>query len=528
MTFILDDSNNKVLTGKWIDKNHPENGVFRIYWVEDGNRISDSPEATGDEFKDKGAVAYEINYKDGKKNGISYGWRHNKTLKSEWNWKDDKPHGIHNEYYGTEDDYGVQNYSGKPRINWVETYKDGILHGKQTWWYRNGQKWKEEMRENGELKGRSTWWSCNGQKEYERFYLNGEFELSLGNYRAGWNEKHIHEVNKKYESGEIISISDGIIQTSDTKGVIFTFTKNDSTKFEWVIPKDAGGGRYIEWYKNGLMKKRAYWEGNKLTSSEFWDENGNEIIYPVDICTGVYLSSRYMYRSRIMTSNKSLADVCVVIQARLNSQRVPKKMIRDFNGTNLFSLVIDKVLKSEIISKKNFYVSVYEEELKDIAKDKGVQIYERSYESANNDNSLQIMYEWHDKLPFKYVIKINGCLPLLKTETIDGFIKQFLKQKEESLFGVIETKDYYFNKEGKLVTPWPKDQTIMNTKAVEITYKAAHALYASRMNLIKEDRFMGDFQGGIKLYPMNELECFDIDYEWQFKIAEKLYEFDTK
>ena len=42
---------------------------------------------------------------------------------------------------------------------------------------------------------------------------------------------------------------------------------------------------------------------------------------------------------------KNISDVCVVIQARLNSQRVPRKMIRDFNGTNLFSLVIDKVLK---------------------------------------------------------------------------------------------------------------------------------------------------------------------------------------
>ena len=104
---------------------------------------------------------------------------------------------------------------------------------------------------------------------------------------------------------------------------------------------------------------------------------------------------------------KNISDVCVVIQARLNSQRVSEKMIRDFNGTNLFSLVIDKVLKSEIIPEENFYVSVYEEELKDIAKDKGVQIYERSYESANNDNSLQIMHEWHNKLPFKYVIKIN-------------------------------------------------------------------------------------------------------------------------
>ena len=35
---------------------------------------------------------------------------------------------------------------------------------------------------------------------------------------------------------------------------------------------------------------------------------------------------------------------------------------------------------------------------------------------------------------------------------------------------------------------------------------------------------MGDFQkeGGIKLFPMNELEAFDIDYEWQFKIAEAI------
>ena len=36
---------------------------------------------------------------------------------------------------------------------------------------------------------------------------------------------------------------------------------------------------------------------------------------------------------------------------------------------------------------------------------------------------------------------------------------------------------------------------------------------------------MGNFQkeGGIKLYPMDELECFDIDYEWQFNTAELLY-----
>ena len=94
------------------------------------------------------------------------------------------------------------------------------------------------------------------------------------------------------------------------------------------------------------------------------------------------------------------------------------------------------------------------------------------------------------------------------------------------MFAVIEKKQYYWNKEGSLITPWPEGQTIMNTKAVEPTYEAAHVLYASRLDLIKEDRFMGDFEapGGIKLFQMPELEAFDIDYEWQFKVAEKLYE----
>lgn len=221
---------------------------------------------------------------------------------------------------------------------------------------------------------------------------------------------------------------------------------------------------------------------------------------------------------------KNISDILFIIQARLNSQRVPRKMLKPLGDSNLFEIAIDKILKSSIIPKENFYVSICEDELVSIAKNKGVNIYKRSHESANNDNSLQKIYEWHDKLPFKYVIKINGCSPLLKTETIDGFVNTFLKQKEENLFGVIETKDYYWDKNGKLITPWPEDQTIMNTKAVETTYKAAHVLYASKIDLIKNNKFMGDFgkEGGIKLYPMDELECFDIDYDWQFNIAKNL------
>lgn len=225
---------------------------------------------------------------------------------------------------------------------------------------------------------------------------------------------------------------------------------------------------------------------------------------------------------------KPLDSVAIIVQARLNSQRVPKKMIRPFYGTTLYDLVLEKIKEALPSKAEHIWASVYEPELVDIARKQGVNVFNRSRASANNDNSLQMIYEWHNKLPenYKYVMIVSGCNPLLEPNTIREFYNKFIAQDEENLFAVIEKKQYYWNKEGSLVTPWPEGQTIMNTKAVEPTYEAAHVLYASRLDLIKEDKFMGDFEapGGIKLFQMPELEAFDIDYEWQFKVAEKLYE----
>ena len=228
---------------------------------------------------------------------------------------------------------------------------------------------------------------------------------------------------------------------------------------------------------------------------------------------------------------KNIKDIAFIVQSRLNSERVLRKMLRPFAGTTLFKLVLDKLIESEVIPNSNIYASVHEEELRDIASKKDVRIYHRSYESANNDSDIRTIYEWHKYLPHKYVVLISGCNPLLKVETIDNFVKQFVFQKEENLFGVVKKHTYYWNMEGALITPWPAGQTVMNTKAVEPTYEAAHCLYASRRDLIAEQMFMGVFEepGGIKLFDVPELEAFDIDMPWQFKVAEKLYyEFSDK
>lgn len=221
-----------------------------------------------------------------------------------------------------------------------------------------------------------------------------------------------------------------------------------------------------------------------------------------------------------------LDETLFIVQSRLNSERVPGKMLKPFAGTTLFGLTLDKLLTSKIIPSDQIYASVHEGELVEEASIKrNIRTFYRSFESANNDSDIKKIFEWYDKLPYKYVIIISACNPLLKIETIDKFVETFINQKEENLFGVINKKQYYWNSQGALTTNWPAGQTLMNTKAVESTYEAAHVLYASRMDLIGENKFMGDYSkaGGIKLFEVDELETFDIDYEWQFKVAELLY-----
>jgi len=223
---------------------------------------------------------------------------------------------------------------------------------------------------------------------------------------------------------------------------------------------------------------------------------------------------------------KNINEICVIIQARLGSQRVPGKMIRPFTDTTLTDIAIEKVKASKVIPESNFYLSVYEKELIDIANRHNVNVFNRSQKSANSEGTpLGEMYEWWNKLPYKYCVLVNACAPFMLTETIDGFVKKYTESDSDGLFGVMEKKNYFWDTANKLITNWPSDHACMNTKFVEITYEAAHCLYAGKMESIGNGIWMGDFQtpGDIELYPMEEFECLDIDYEWQFNMCETIY-----
>jgi len=223
---------------------------------------------------------------------------------------------------------------------------------------------------------------------------------------------------------------------------------------------------------------------------------------------------------------KNIEQVAVVIQARLNSERTPKKMIAPFAGSNLVEICLEKLLKSKVIPKNSIYLSVHEQELINIGIQKGINVYNRSIESIEDKGiTVKKIYEWYNKIPYKYFVMVNACCPLMPTETIDDFFITFINTKSEGLFGVVEKRTYYWDQEGHMVNKWPPGK-LLDTKLVDPLYEAAHCLYAGSMKNIEKNIHMGTFseKNDPELYIIkNEIEVFDIDWPWQFKFAEFLY-----
>ena len=114
----------------------------------------------------------------------------------------------------------------------------------------------------------------------------------------------------------------------------------------------------------------------------------------------------------------------------------------------------------------------------------------------------------------------------MKIETIDDFIDSFQQSDKDGCFAVFEKRTYYWNKQGESITNWG-GATIMNTKLVQPIYEAAHCLYGSKMDIIGQGFWMDtNSPPNPELFTMDELEAFDIDYEWQFKLGEKLYDLE--
>ena len=220
---------------------------------------------------------------------------------------------------------------------------------------------------------------------------------------------------------------------------------------------------------------------------------------------------------------KKVNDIAFVVSARLSSKRLPDKMIKPFCGTTLTDIIIEKLLMSSVVPRENIYLSACDRELVDIGNKHNINVYKRSRNSSEYENTLAQILEWHDKIGFKYYVLISGCCPLIRLETIDSFINKFMQSEDDGLFAVFKKKNMFWDHNKN---PILQDHIeTLNTKEMKPFYEAAHCLYAGRADWISLGKHTGTFtkKNDPPLYVVDEEEVLDIDYQWQFDIAEHLY-----
>ena len=220
---------------------------------------------------------------------------------------------------------------------------------------------------------------------------------------------------------------------------------------------------------------------------------------------------------------KNLSEIAVVMTVRKNSTRCKNKLLRDYAGTTLFDIALDKI---SALKKYDIFIGAFEMEFKEkINKYSNVNLIERSQESANlsgnKANTVKNLFDMYNKIDHKWVFWINPCHAFLKLETIKFAIKKFSEIDNKSMTSVVPHYAWFYELDGTPLNNYPASTGVNNDDHLFVGAHAFHA-YKRTMPLVS-NKVWDNVKGDPFLYPISTEESYDINTEEEFLISEFLY-----
>jgi len=214
--------------------------------------------------------------------------------------------------------------------------------------------------------------------------------------------------------------------------------------------------------------------------------------------------------------------VVALVPMRHDSERVPGKNYRPFNGRPLYHHVINSLLKCHLISDilidtDSHFI------LEDAAKNfPSVRLIERPEYLRGGDVPMNTIL-LHDvtQIEAEWYFQTHSTNPLLRSGTIETAINAFLSQLPEydSLFSVTRVQTRFWDPQMKPVNHDPS--LLLRTQDLPPVFEENSNIYIfnrhgleSRQNRIGKKPLM---------FEIDQLESWDIDEEIDFEIAEFLH-----
>ena len=220
--------------------------------------------------------------------------------------------------------------------------------------------------------------------------------------------------------------------------------------------------------------------------------------------------------------------LCIIIPMKHNSQRVPGKNYRDFNGLPLFDVIINKIIQVDYIDKIIIDTnSEYIKNLINVKKIDKIQVYDRPEELCAHEVSTNLLLmNVIEKLElnYDYYLMTHVTNPLISVKTIKTMIELFINEKcneYDSLFSVKKWQTRLYKLEEERVNALNHNiNELIQTQDLEPLYEENSCFYIfSKETLFKKKHRIGY---NPYMYIMNDIESFDIDTESDFLIAKTL------
>lgn len=220
-------------------------------------------------------------------------------------------------------------------------------------------------------------------------------------------------------------------------------------------------------------------------------------------------------------------EVVALIPVREGSNRIKNKNFRPFaDEGSLLHLKIKQVKKAGCFDQ--IYVSSDSERARRIAEESGVTFVSRDPQMCKSSAKLY-QYNTHmlETIPGDpYVAWTMVTAPLF--EGYAPVVKKFLeldKQKYDSLITVMPFREFLINEKGRPLNCMYGYWHLL-TQELDNNYTVTGSIYIAG----KSEQIEWKYWIGLKpyLYEVSKLECVDIDYEDDFKLAEFLYEWKKK
>lgn len=216
-------------------------------------------------------------------------------------------------------------------------------------------------------------------------------------------------------------------------------------------------------------------------------------------------------------------EIVALLPMKGNSERVPNKNLRLFNGRPLYHVVLSELLKSKYITK--VVINTDSDKIKEDAHKHfpSIIIVDRPKEIQGDFVPMNdiIAYDMNQVAAEVYV-QTHSTNPLLLAKTLDKGIEMFLSAREtnDSVFSVTRLQTRLYWKDGKPVNHNPAE--LLRTQDLPPLFEENSNFY-----IFTRDSFYeaGKKRIGAKplMIEVDKLEAADIDEPQDFIIAELLH-----